>query len=822
MRHPVHLLLLLFAVSGSVAWQASQESERAPVALLRELQELLHNGHYDQAWSQLKKGPESDAHVNRLLLELAQREGNQVQSDFYARRLLQLHRSGQLRNSEELAAAAYAAWQLDQWQNANQIFIEASKMDPSSVSMFVDWGNLYLEKYNASEAAAIFQQGIQSEERPDRYLRWGVDAAYVGLAQSLKSQFSPGVDETLTKALELNPENLEALALNGYMALEESDWEKAQNRIDQGLKINPSYLPLLELQCAQHYFKGETDRYQKTQQRILRINTKDGDLFELLGDLAVVRRRLQEAVEFYRQSTDRNPRQWSALASLGINMLRLGEDEKGKRVLEEAYANDPFNIWTVNTLRLLDSFDRFTRLETAHFRVKLHEKEADALQPYVEELLEKSLTSLENKYNHQVTGKYVFEMYPDHDDFAVRTLGLPGLGALGATFGRVVAMDSPSARPRGQFHWGSTLWHELAHVVTLSLSDQKVPRWFSEGLSMMEERQAADGWGEYLNPGFVTAYQNEELLPIADLDSGFLRPKSPQQLSISYFQAGWVCEFLVARYGFDKIRAMLVAYAEELTTEQVFTKVLKASVEEIDGQFQEEVKQTLQPLVSLLQVPEELSLLQSFQEPQEAAQENIEVLKNAHDAHPDNYFLNLRLGSRLRAAGENEEAVPYLEKALQVFPTAAGENSPYDLLIQIYDETDREEETLKVRQQWWEIAPRFVDNGRELAKLLSSRDPEQASRYLQETMYVDPLHPDTHLNLGELYLETERPAEAVREFKIFLSLDPVDEAATHYKIANALLESGDDQGARRHVLLSLEIAPSFEEAQRLLLRVIRR
>ena len=42
MRHPVHLLLLLFAVSGSVAWQTSQEPERASVALLEEIQELLH------------------------------------------------------------------------------------------------------------------------------------------------------------------------------------------------------------------------------------------------------------------------------------------------------------------------------------------------------------------------------------------------------------------------------------------------------------------------------------------------------------------------------------------------------------------------------------------------------------------------------------------------------------------------------------------------------------------------------------------------------------------------------------------------------------
>ena len=48
------------------------------------------------------------------------------------------------------------------------------------------------------------------------------------------------------------------------------------------------------------------------------------------------------------------------------------------------------------------------------------------------------------------------EVYPDHEDFAVRTMGMPGLGALGVTFGYVVAMDSPSGRPPGTFHWAST------------------------------------------------------------------------------------------------------------------------------------------------------------------------------------------------------------------------------------------------------------------------------------------------------------------------------------------------------------------------------
>ena len=312
-----------------------------------------------------------------------------------------------------------------------------------------------------------------------------------------------------------------------------------------------------------------------------------------------LRRRPSFIGKLWNETPARNPpaRPWVSICFAWTRRKRARES------WEEAYTNDPFNIWTVNTLRLLDSFESFVRFETPHFKVKLHEKEAAALRPYVEELAERSLRTLEQRYNHQVGDKYVFEMYPDHEDFAVRTMGLPGLGALGATFGRVVAMDSPSARPKGEFHWGSTLWHELAHVVTLSLSQDRVPRWFTEGLSMMEERQAGEGWGDYLNIGFVRAYQNDDLLPLAELNSGFERPKSGQSLTIAYFQAGWICEFLASRYGFEAITAMLVAFGEEHSTEEVFQQVLSTSVEEIDRQFRQEMDETLKPLLEPLQAP---------------------------------------------------------------------------------------------------------------------------------------------------------------------------------------------------------------------------
>ena len=101
--------------------------------------------------------------------------------------------------------------------------------------------------------------------------------------------------------------------------------------------------------------------------------------------------------------------------------------------------------------------------------------------------------------------------------------------------------SSPWIRPpRAQpdtFNWGSTLWHEFTHVITLQITDHKIPRWFSEGLSVYEERKAFPGWGDDLKLDYLRAIKDKKLLPIAELNDGFIRPKFPEQVLVSYYQA---------------------------------------------------------------------------------------------------------------------------------------------------------------------------------------------------------------------------------------------------------------------------------------------
>ncbi len=185
----------------------------------------------------------------------------------------------------------------------------------------------------------------------------------------------------------------------------------------------------------------------------------------------------------------------------------------------------------------------------------------------------------------KLKGPVQVEVYPDHEDFAVRTMGMPGLGALGVTFDPVIAMDSPSGRTPGSFHWASTLRHEMSHVFVLQATNNRVPRWFTEGLAVYEETAASPDWGDRLDPEAIHAIQKKMLLPVAELDRGFIRPSYPAQVIVSYFQGGKICSYIAEKWGYSKLLDMIHSYAKLESTPEVFQKDLGISTTDFDKQF---------------------------------------------------------------------------------------------------------------------------------------------------------------------------------------------------------------------------------------------
>ena len=65
----------------------------------------------------------------------------------------------------------------------------------------------------------------------------------------------------------------------------------------------------------------------------------------------------------------------------------------------------------------------------------------------------------------------------------------------------MITANSPASQGEHPANWEAVLWHEFCHVVTLSKTHNKMPRWLSEGISVYEEAQEDASWG-WLNPNF--------------------------------------------------------------------------------------------------------------------------------------------------------------------------------------------------------------------------------------------------------------------------------------------------------------------------------
>ena len=480
----------------------------------------LRRGKLEPARQALEKAKRNENCRNRADLRLARILEDQGQLPQSRQIFLELYSRIEAQDGKDLGLAAIALQHLQQYRESNRTFRRAIQAEPDDLDTQIAWGNLFLEKYDPANASTSFSAALK--------INPNLPEGLLGMALTLAGGSSEQAEALLKKALKVNPNLEPAHAALAEIAIDREDFEAARKSILQCLEINPRSLKARSLQAVLHYARGEEQALDDALQALLELNPGYGDLYRHLARYCVTQRLYRQAVDFFREAIRLNPNLFSAYADLGVNLLRIGRESDAKEILETAYQVDPFNLWTVNTLRLMDSFENFEKLTTPHFSLKLHREEAALLGHYVPPLLEKAYGALSARYGFSPPGPVYFEMYPNHDDFAVRALGVPGLGALGVCFGPGIVMDSPRARPRGQFNWASTLWHEFAHVITLGMTDHHVPRWFSEGISVMEEHRAMPGWGDRLDLQTLKFIQQGKLLPIRELNGGFLRPQVPR------------------------------------------------------------------------------------------------------------------------------------------------------------------------------------------------------------------------------------------------------------------------------------------------------
>jgi cellulose synthase operon protein C len=671
---------------------------------------------------------------------------------------------------------AEAQWRAKNYTAARDTFKALVAAEPKNPEYRVRFGRLLLERFNTSDASDLFNEAL--EIKPD------YAPAMLGLAMVADQTFDSRAISMTEKAIEADPKLVEAREFQARLRLEDNDNKAAVQDAEAALAIKPDALDAMSILATVDLLADKKDTPW-----IPKILAKDphyGKAWDTIGYFFIINRRYEEGIGYYRKAIDLTPDLYEAHSELGINLMRLGREKEAREQLELAFNKGYTDKATSNSLKLMDSYNRFAIFETDNTILKLNKKESDVLRPYFEAEMKLAIATYEKKYKTHLPAPVQVEVYPDHEDFAVRTMGMPGLGALGVTFGEVIAMDSPTGRHPGEFHWASTLWHEMSHVYTLTITNHRIPRWFTEGIAVHEETAIHTDWGDRLSPPVIMAIRDKKLLPIAQIDRGFIHPSYPNQVIVSYYQAGKICDFISEKWSESKILDMVHDFATTESAEIVLKKELNLSPEAFDKQFlawlDPQVRNTVD---NFKEWGGKITVLNGLVKTQKW-DEVLALAPKVRDMYPE----YVEPPNAYRALAD-----AYLAKADK--PKAAEQLAAYSRI------GGRDPDTIKL------LATLLEDLGK----------PKEAAQALERLIYIVPQDPDLHKRLGGLLISQSDYNGAIREFSAVLAGKPLDQAGAHYDLGRALAGAGKNAQALDQVEQSLEAAPSFKPAQKLLLKL---
>ena len=691
----------------------------------------------------------------------------------------------------------------------DRLFQPALKADDTIPETHLAVAKLAISKSDYAMAAKQLKAGIKN--LPDH-----AELHYL-LAVAYRESDRKLMKLALETALKNNPKHARSKLMMVDHLIDGEQYDDAEKLIKEVIEVNEWQPEAWAYRAVIAHVKNQPKEESRARTMALKHYSNNPEVDFLIGRKLSRKYRFKEGAEYQRQAMKFDEEHLGAKMQLAQDLLRLGEEEEGWELAAEVHEDDGFNIEAYNLVTLKDSTSKYVALTNENFMVRMDAKEAEIWGERALALLQKAHDELTKKYDIKLLRTTIVEIFASQNDFAVRTFGMPGNpGFLGVCFGSVITANSPSTSEGNPNNWEAVLWHEFAHVITLSKTHNKMPRWLSEGISVYEEMQKDPTWGQRMKPNYVQFIEAGDLVPPSKLSLAFLTPKTPEHLQFAYYESYLMVDYIVREFGIKALRNILTDLGKGDWINFALERHCKP-LEELDKEFDEHVKTLARKLAPEL----------DFSDPKE--EQGVfggDVLKDA-DGKPinlakkdNNYFKLTAEVVALIKAEKYDQAKKILKRLMEAYPNDINPNGSMRLLARVHRELGDEEAEYKLLK---ELALQDSDGLDVCSRLLEleaeRRNWAAVRRFARHYLAINPLMPKPYRFMAEAAEQTNETKSAIAAWRKVLLFDPTDPAEVHFRLATQLAKDKQNKAARREVLKSLEEAPRYRDAHRLLLKL---
>lgn len=323
-----------------------------------------------------------------------------------------------------------------------------------------------------------------------------------------------------------------------------------------------------------------------------------------------------------------------------------------------------------------------------------------------------------------------------------------------------------------------------------------------------------------------------------------MSPKSELHVQFAYYESSLVVEYLVGKFGFEKLTAILRDLGNGVAINDAIPKHT-APMQQIEKEFVAFAKakaEALGPGLDWEKPEKETGLLRRIglnrsrssrgvDAPVKQADPNAPAtneIREASTSKPEaapkssgkpNYWTLLEQATRAVSEKKWADAKAPLKTLLELYPDQSGPNNAFALLAAVHRGLNEISEERAALEKWAAQEADALDAYQRLMELAeAAQDWKAVAQNAERHLAVNPLLPQPYRFLARASEALGDREPAVSAYQKLLLLDPVDPAEVHFRLAR-LLQATDAPAAKRHVLLALEEAPRFRDAQRLLLEL---